>query len=87
MIVSLSLINWKPPEWTFLQGGAWRTQGRRKPSIPNPIENWSRPMPREQRQRLRDACEDGDKVFTAEIVLMLLDVLDEAEKSAQPETD
>jgi hypothetical protein len=44
-------------------------------------------MPRDQRQRLRDACEDGDKVFTAEIVLMLLDALDATERSAEPETE
>jgi hypothetical protein len=41
------------------------------------------PMTKDQRQRLRDACKDGDKVFTAEIVLMLLDALDEAERSGQ----
>jgi hypothetical protein len=40
-------------------------------------------MPKDQRQRLRDACEDGDKVFTSEIILILLDALDEAERSEQ----
>lgn len=40
-------------------------------------------MPKDQRQRLRDACEDGDKVFTAEIILMLLAALEEAERSGQ----
>jgi hypothetical protein len=44
-------------------------------------------MAKDQRQHLRDACKDGDKVFTAEIVLMLLDALDEVEKSANRETD
>jgi hypothetical protein len=40
-------------------------------------------MTKDQRQFLRDACKDGDKVFAAEIVLMLLDALDEAERSEQ----
>jgi hypothetical protein len=40
-------------------------------------------MTKDQRQRLRDAAEDGDKVFAAEIVLMLLDALDGAERSKQ----
>ncbi len=39
------------------------------------------------RRRLRDACEDRDKVFTAEIVLMLLDALDAADKSAESEAE
>ncbi len=31
-------------------------------------------------KRLRDACADGDKFFSAEIVLRLLDALDAAER-------
>jgi DNA-binding SARP family transcriptional activator len=37
-------------------------------------------MDKDRRQRLRDACGDRDKVFTAEIVLELLEALDDAEK-------
>ena len=44
-------------------------------------------MSKEYRQRLRDAAQDGDKCFTAEIVLMLLDALDEADKSDESETE
>jgi hypothetical protein len=36
-------------------------------------------MDKDQRRRLREACADGDKMFTAEIVLLLLNALDQAD--------